>query len=37
MRLARYDEYFSDSSKKLNNIDQSLRLLDKKFSDEIIT
>lgn len=35
MRLARYDEYFMDSNKKLNNIELNMRMQDKRITDEV--
>ncbi len=35
MRLSRYDEYFSDSNKRMGNIDINLKLMDKRITDEV--
>jgi hypothetical protein len=35
MRLQRYDEYFMDANKKLNQIELSMRVQDKRITDEV--
>jgi hypothetical protein len=37
LRLARYDEYFADSQKKLSVIDIHMRVFDKRLTDDIAT
>ena len=36
MRLSRYDEYFSESNKKLSNIEITLKLQDKRITEEVL-